>query len=315
MDSQVWIKRRVTRKPGHTLWCSWRNLCGNKEKRPRCSDSYDKQLDRQSIARSLFAFWAVCLALFVGDAFGQSPGYQYSQTIVLNHAQVPNTDQTDFPVLISGTYLYLATVANGGQVQNSQGYDIIFTSDAAGTNQLDHEIDSYNPATGAVAFWVRIPTLSHTADTTIYMSYGNPNITTSQENKPGVWRNSFLSVYHFGGGGTVGMADSSSSGYNLSGSASAVSGVIAGGVAFSGDPSTYLYDDSVTAYPSGTSPVTFEAWIQLESSSAGEILGYGANSPNGSRDALYWDGSTISMEMDGMGVAAPISYDNNCTMS
>jgi hypothetical protein len=65
--------------------------------------------------------------------------------------------------VISGTYSYLATVANGGLVQNPNGYDIIFTSDCAGTQKLDHEIESYRPATGTVAFWVRIPTLSHTA--------------------------------------------------------------------------------------------------------------------------------------------------------
>jgi len=37
-------------------------------------------------------------------------------------------------------------------VQNSSGYDIIFTSDAAGQNLLDFEIDNYNPATGTAAF-------------------------------------------------------------------------------------------------------------------------------------------------------------------
>src|ERR1700735_3704843 len=34
-------------------------------------------------------------------------GYQYRQAIVLSHANVPNTDQTNFPVLISGAYSFL----------------------------------------------------------------------------------------------------------------------------------------------------------------------------------------------------------------
>src|SRR6185437_4627639 len=172
----------------------------------------------------------------------------------------PNTDQTDFPVLISGNYSFLATTAHGGKVQNANGYDIIFTSDAAGTTPLDFEIDSYNATTGTAAFWVRIPTLSHTADTVIYMWYGNSSITTSQENKAGVWTNNYLSVYHFGNGSTIGTADSGSAGYSLStnGSPTAVTGQIGGGVALNGSTSNYLFHNTVSAYPSGSSAVTVE---------------------------------------------------------
>ena len=41
-------------------------------------------------------------------------GYSYARTITIAHAEVPNTDQTNFPVLFSGTYSYLATTSNGG---------------------------------------------------------------------------------------------------------------------------------------------------------------------------------------------------------
>jgi hypothetical protein len=127
---------------------------------------------------------------------GYTSGYQYRRTIVLSHAQVPNTDQTDFPVLISGVYSYLANVSNGGLVQNPSGFDIVLSADPEGASNLDHEIDSYDPVTGTVNFWVRIPTLSHTVDTVIYLFYGNPSVTISQENKAGVWRNGYVSVYH-----------------------------------------------------------------------------------------------------------------------
>ncbi len=46
-----------------------------------------------------------------------------------------------------------------GNVKSPQGYDIIFTSDAAGNTQLDHEIEKYVAATGEIVMWVRIPTL------------------------------------------------------------------------------------------------------------------------------------------------------------
>ena len=64
---------------------------------------------------------------------------------------------------VSGTYSYLTTVANGGNVQNANGYDVIFTSDAGCATKLDHKVEGYTATTGAVNYWVRVPLLSHTA--------------------------------------------------------------------------------------------------------------------------------------------------------
>ena len=113
----------------------------------------------------------------------QGSGYAYRRTITIDHTKVPNTDQSNFPLLISGTYTYLATVSNGGNVQNANGYDVIFTSDTGCATKLDHEVDTYNATTGAVNYWVRVPLLSHINDTTIYLCYGNSAITTDQSNK------------------------------------------------------------------------------------------------------------------------------------
>jgi hypothetical protein len=245
---------------------------------------------------------------------GYTNGYEFRQPVIISHASVPNTDQTDFPVLISGVYSYLANAGSGGSVNSPNGYDIIFASDQEGMSKLDHEIDSYDPLTGTVNFWIRIPTLSHTVDTVIYVFYGNPNITSSQENKPGVWRNNYLSVYHLGNGTNLGLADSGSAGYTLAvagWSAAAGTGKIGGGVAFNGDPTAYLYNDSLPMYPSGTSPVTLETWVQFASSTGGEeIIGYGANSANGSRDGLWWDGSNAIMEFENLGVQGSMPFDS-----
>jgi hypothetical protein len=127
-------------------------------------------------------FIVIPLILFSisGGLHGQIGGYSYQRAIVINHALVANTDQTNFPVLISGTFPDLATVANGGNVQNSRGYDIVFTSDAAGQNVLPFEQETYSASTGTINYWVQIPTVSHTADTIIYMFYGNASVTTDQ---------------------------------------------------------------------------------------------------------------------------------------
>ena len=75
------------------------------------------------------------------------------------------------------------------------GYDITFRA-ADDKTKLDHEIESYDGTTGALVAWVRIPTLSYTANTAIYMHYGDSNISGSQENKTGVWDSSYKGVWH-----------------------------------------------------------------------------------------------------------------------
>jgi hypothetical protein len=256
----------------------------------------------------------VTQSVTVNSAQCGSSGYTYRRVLTIDHTRVPNTDQTDYPMLVSGVYPFLATVANGGKVQNANGYDIVFTSDAAGQSPLDFEIDSYNGANGTAAFWVRIPSLSHTVDTTIYMWYGNSNISSTQENIAGVWRNNYLSVYHLGNGTSIGTADSGSAGYTLaqSGYVSPVTGVIGGGAAFNGDPGSYLYHDSVTAYPSGsTGQETLEAWAQFPANSGGVGFGYGANSWNGSRIALDSLPSGSVIEFENIGMSDPALINNN----
>jgi RHS repeat-associated protein len=245
----------------------------------------------------------------VGTSYAN--GYQYRQTIVLNHAKVPNTDQADFPLLFSGVYPNLANVSNSGFVQSTSGYDIVFSLDPEGATNLDHEIDSYDPTTGTASFWVRIPTLSHSTDTVIYLFYGNASITTSQQNIPGVWKNNYLSVYHLGNGTTVGLSDSGSAGYTLAGSTPAGPGKIGGGVVFNGNPGAYLYHDSVSAYPGGAAPVTLETWFQLSPNSSYEIVGYGSNSGSGSRAGLYGNGTTAFMEFENMSVSGALPFDTN----
>ena len=234
----------------------------------------------------------------------------YKRAITINHSNVQNTDQLNFPVLISvpSTTPYLATVANGGEVQNSSGYDIFFTADQAGQQLLDFDLDNYNPSTGAASFWVRIPDLSHTTDTMIYIWYGIANVTYSLENRLGVWSNNYLSVYHLGNGSTVSASDSGIAGYTLSGSAySSSTGEIGGAAQFNGNTSYDLYHNSVPSYPTGSSPVTLEAWVQQASgNTTSEVFGYGANTGNGSRAGMGIGGTRVSEEFQIYGFSGSI---------
>ena len=235
-------------------------------------------------------------------------GFNYKSTITIDHVKVPNTDQTNFPFLFNTTNPSLASTENGGGVASPNGYDIIFSLDANGQTKLDHEIEEYNPATGQLIAWIRIPTLSHTTDTVIYIFYGNPNVMGPQQNPAGTWNSNYQGVYHMAsvseccapssltGYQTANLAPDSSS-YDNVGALTAVnagSGVIDGAGSFNGGSSYIQVPESAFPnYPAGvydniglpnsntTTPfqASFGVWFQTATS--GGILTQTPNSSCG----------------------------------
>lgn len=243
---------------------------------------------------------------FAFGSGGTGPGgaYQHARAITIDNAQVPNTDQTDFPFLFTGTFAYLATVANGGDVEHASGFDIIFTSDAAGLNQLDHEIETYNATTGVVNFWVKIPTLATAADTIIYIHYGNSSITTSQEDKAGVWGSSFALVTHLEDGITVTGADSTGNNHTplIGSNVPAVTGQIDGGSShFSGDVDNTLRYAEISDSLSPTTAVTLSLWFKRQGVSTNQIVvnkGDGATNPGSSYEFAFNTSNQLRFEIN-----------------
>lgn len=131
------------------------------------------------------------------ESFAYTNGYNNRRSITIDNTKVSGTTNlTNYPVVISGTYSYLATTTNGGKVYNSSGYDIVFASDNEGANQLDHEIEYYDASTGEIVMWVELPTVYASSNTTFYMFYGNSSVSTSQEDVIGVWNSYYKAVWH-----------------------------------------------------------------------------------------------------------------------
>jgi hypothetical protein len=198
--------------------------------------------------------------------------FSYYKTVTIDHTKVPNTDQTNFPVLVSVTDAALKTVGNGGHVQNSSGFDIVFYSDSGLTTKLDHEVERYVASTGEVIFWVRIPTASHTTDTVFYMAYGDSGISTSQENVTGVWNTNYKGVWHLKDGSTLSLVESTATGANgtNNNSATAAAGKIGGGVSLASASSQYISTSESTAFNTGV--ITLEAWIKTSMTAYGGII-------------------------------------------
>lgn len=128
-----------------------------------------------------------------------SNGYNYRRKITIDYTKVNGgADLTDFATYFKTTNADLKSVANGGKVQlpTVGGFPLLdIRFELLNGTKLDHEIVEYSPATGLLTVFFRIPTLSYTANTQVYMFYGKA-ITTAEDNQYGVWHSSYRGVWH-----------------------------------------------------------------------------------------------------------------------
>lgn len=134
-----------------------------------------------------------------GDWYNSN--WQYRKKITIDHTKVAQTDQIYFPVLINVTDTDVRTHAQ------TSGYDILFT-DSTGLTQIPYEREQYDSTSGELVAWVQVATLSSTADTTIYMYYGNSAASDQQDLSGGVWDSNFKGVWHSNDATSTTIADS-----------------------------------------------------------------------------------------------------------
>jgi hypothetical protein len=131
---------------------------------------------------------------------GPPPVPIHTRRIDITDALVIGGPHTDFPLLVSITAPWLRPTSAGGDVASPSGFDLGFFADAAGTTRLAHEVEAYRSdagnGNGALLAWVKVPSLAPTSE--LYLRYGDPAITASQESIPAVWSNGFAAVWHLG---------------------------------------------------------------------------------------------------------------------
>lgn len=129
--------------------------------------------------------------------------WPYRKTITIHASRVVQ-DESEFAVAV-----LLPSDADLQANAQSDGDDLLFLADD-GSTKLNHEIEVYNGATGALVAWVKVPLLSSTTDTLLYLYYGNATA-SNQQSPPDVWDGEFTGVYHLVGDGAVDFVDSSGS--------------------------------------------------------------------------------------------------------
>jgi len=124
-----------------------------------------------------------------------NPAWTNRKAITIDHTKVSGSSTlANFPVLFSVIDANLRTVSNGGAVGKTDGSDILFTGGDALT-KLSHEIERYNPATGELVAWVKVPALSPSADTGLYVYYGNA-AAADQQDRVNTWDSNYKIVNH-----------------------------------------------------------------------------------------------------------------------
>jgi hypothetical protein len=174
------------------------------------------------------------------------------------------TTPSNFPLLVSRTDTSFKTVVNGGTIYSLSGYDIIFRA-ADGVTQLDHEIESYDGVNGTIVAWVRVPTMTYNADTTIYMYYSNPAVTSATANPTGVWDANYRAVWHLKDATAATVTDSTTTPNNGTPQLSPpqTAGAIDGSLSFNGSTQYVLVNNSTDLQLAP--PFTVSSWVKTTS--------------------------------------------------
>lgn len=175
----------------------------------------------------------------------------YYTAFTVQSGQVPST-QTDFPVgILLSSLARLKDTSNSGHVANANGYDIRPYSDSSLSSALTYELVYYDPTSGALEMYVKVPSLDD--GYVIYLGYGDTGITTDGSSTA-TWDTGFKAVYHFGGTSLVLTNSAQGGGLTLTNvnTATTVGGPIVGGaVAMASASSQHLTQATaaVTALP------------------------------------------------------------------
>ena len=222
-------------------------------------------------------------------------GYSCRKSITINASQVGgSTDLTDFPMLISFTDGDLATLANGGNVTNASGYDIVFT-ESDGATLLNHEILSYDATNGTYLGFVAVSNLSASTNTDLWMYYGNAAITMDPSTSA-TWDSNYEAVLHLqesGNGSDDEFLDATANAHHGTG------GGLAGAGSASGTPTRTTgkfgfaqdFDDSSSPQnhirldavnDASWTAVTVQAWINADDTGDDRVFGksWGTGSNN-----------------------------------
>ncbi|MEM1590047.1 MAG: DUF2341 domain-containing protein, partial [Candidatus Bathyarchaeia archaeon] len=181
--------------------------------------------------------------------------WQYRRTITINHTKVSG-ELFNFPILIE--------IIDSNLVGKTKPYgdDFVFTD--SNNMKLDHQVEYYDNASGHLIVWVKVPYLSSSADTIIYMYYGNPSC-ECQQNSNAVWDASYKLVLHLNeqSGIHYDSTINNNNGTPINGVQQGVPAKIGSGDTFDGvnDYIEISHSNTLSGY---TDALTISFWVKFE---------------------------------------------------
>lgn len=239
-------------------------------------------------------FWLVALILLLvwfspvfsavitrADPGWYDASWQHRKKITIDSSKVSD-NLTDFPLLIN-------LAADGDLAADAQndGDDILFTG-ADGTTKLSHEIEDFDGGTGELVAWVKVPGLSASVDTEIYLYYGYGSA-ANQEDVTGVWSNHYVAVWHLKedpSGTPPQMLDATANNHDGTtegswSSGNQVPGLIDGSLDFnSGIDKVKVGTFDVVAGGAGNDGLTLETWFYSHEKRDGRFISKATSTNN-----------------------------------
>lgn len=234
-------------------------------------------------------------SIAVTDIFDSfSSDYVLQKTITLNNNLLGiGANLTNYPVLlkVQDNNLIPGSGACGNVLSSSSTPDVAFVDPDNSSSELNYEIESYNPTTGTLYVWVKMPTLKAASNNTLYMYFGTatPSIAHTAAFTQATWSNvtgdskSFKGVWHFKENPASSVLDATSVGNNLSPNGGTVSSntssLIGNGISLSSNGALFKTGASNLPATNSTQSISFWAYYTSFSGSTANIVS--VQSPGG----------------------------------
>ncbi len=226
-----------------------------------------------------------------GTSWYQAEPWSHRIPVAVQASQV-DQDLLDFPVYVELTNSQLGTEAA------ADGADIRFTEDD-GTTPIPHELESWDPGTGTIKAWIRMPVVSSSVNTTVYLYFGAAD-SPDRQSAVDVWRHS-SGVWHLDRdpGGVAPQIDDVSiaqhDGLSTGGMAPAdlVAGRTGQGADLDGVDDRFV----VEPFDVAGKTITASGWVKLDSISGDQLIVGKAASASDRILTLGTSGSQAELEL------------------
>lgn len=187
----------------------------------------------------------------------------YYTAFTINASQFAGT-LTDYPMLIKPTDARFKTIANGGHVADSNGYDIRPYSDSALTSALSYQLvpGTFDGTTGTFEMHVKVA--SATSGSVVYLGYGDSSLNTDGSTS-GAWNSGYKGVWHLANGSSLTAEDGTGVNNGTVNNATAGTGQVDGCATFNGTTADITVGTNASLNIT-TLPITIEAWIKKNAS-------------------------------------------------